>query len=344
MRHLPLALVALMCVSAPLAAQTARVAVAEENLRAAPGAQVIASILQGTELRLGERRDEWREATFEAWIWGESVAPEDRDGYDLVVRKSGGENLRAAPNGTVLARARNGMLLKEMERRGKWVRVQRSAWVWEPSLALEDNAPTPTMPTTATTVTAPTTPPTSTTPAGDAGTAHREWSRVGRAGATLLAAPDGDTLADLRVNTTVETLAREGNWTRVRVEGWVWQPSLDQPAAGAGAVVRDVTAAAIAANPEAFRGRLVEWSVQFIALDYAERIRTDFYEGEPYILARGPGAEPGFVYIAVAPDRVGEIERLAPLQRITVIGRIRTPRSSLMNAPVLDLVEVRPGL
>lgn len=328
MRHLSLALVALMCATAPLAAQTARVAAAEENLRAAPGAQVIARILQGTEVRLGERRDEWREATFEAWIWSESVGPDDRDGYDLVVRKSGGENLRAAPNGDVLAHARNGMLLKELERRGQWVRVRRTAWVWEPSLEFDDDAPTR--------------PVTPTTPTGDTGTAPKEWSRVGRTGATLLAAPDGDTLADLRVNTTVETLAREGNWTRVRVEGWVWQPSLDQPAAATGAVLRDVTTAAIGANPEAFRGRLVEWSVQFIALDYAERIRTDFYEGEPYILARGPAAEPGFVYIAVAPDRVGEIERLAPLQRITVIGRIRTPRSSLMNAPVLDLVEVRP--
>ena len=36
----------------------------------------------------------------------------------------------------------------------------------------------------------------------------------------------------------------------------------------------------------------------------AERIRTDFYEGEPFLLARGPADENAFVYVAVPPERV----------------------------------------
>jgi hypothetical protein len=48
-------------------------------------------------------------APLEGWIWSASVGPDGRDGHDLVVTVRGGENLRVAPNGDVIARVRTGM-------------------------------------------------------------------------------------------------------------------------------------------------------------------------------------------------------------------------------------------
>lgn len=355
-------IVVLLLWPASLVAQTGRVNVEEENFRAGPGAQVIATVRQGTTLQLGDRNGRWRAATLEAWIWSASVKRERRDGHDLVVSAADGENLRDGPNGAIVARAKDGMLLTEVERQGRWIRVRRNGWIWEPSLAVADVAPS-TKRSTATTqatsgaATRPTArteslaAPTSTPPSATASAqpraprdqpdARREWARAGAAGAELLAAPDGEALASVRAGTTVETLAREGNWTRVRVEGWVWQPSLDEPAGTAeAAVLRDVSVEELAARPDAFRARILEWPLQFIALEHADRIRTDFYEGEPYILTRGPADEAGFVYVAVPPEWIERVERLSPLQRIIVTARVRNPNSSLMNAPVLDLLDL----
>ncbi|HEX7118149.1 MAG TPA: hypothetical protein VF212_05140 [Longimicrobiales bacterium] len=313
----------------PVAAlgQSVRVGPDDEYLRAAPDGAVLATVLNGTELRGGRTQGAWREVTLEGWIWSASVAPEDRDGHDLVVRARDGENLRASPDGTRLARLRTGMLLDEVDRDGNWVRVRRTAWIRTDGLLADrpaTNAATPAAPAR--------------TPASRTNLAA--WARMGHAGAALLAAPDKDTIAAVRPLTPVEVLAREGNWARVRLEGWVWVPSLAAPA-DTGDVLRNISPQVLAANPQGFQGRLIEWTVQFIALEHAERIRTDFYEGEPFILARGPGDEAGFVYIAVPPDRVEQVKRLAPLQRITVLARVRTARSAIMGAPVLDLLGFR---
>lgn len=312
-------------------AQVARVGTNEENFRAAPGGAVLATVLAGAELRLGRTQGQWREATLEGWIWSASVEAQTRDGHDLVVRASGGENLRATPDGTRIARLREGMLLDEVERQGRWVRVRRTGWIWGPSLEAEvatAGRADGTAQRSTQTRSAP-------SPGGTAG-----WARTGPGGVALLGAPDQDTIAAIRPLAPVEVLAREGNWARVRLEGWVWVPSLAAPA-DTGDVLRSISPDVLAANPQGFQGRLIEWTVQFIALDRAERIRTDFYEGEPFILARGPGEAAGFVYIAVPPDRVEQVERLTPLQRITILGRVRTARSPLMGAPVLDLLGFR---
>jgi len=38
----------------------------------------------------------------------------------------------------------------------------------------------------------------------------------------------------------------------------------------------------LASNPTAHRGRVVNWELQFISLEHAEKVRTDFFEGEPF--------------------------------------------------------------
>lgn len=336
MRRSLLAIAVILGAATTAAAQTARVAVPEENFRAEPGKTVIASLLEGTPLTLGEKNGQWREATLEAWIWRKSVGTTQRDGFDLVVQSRNGENLRDAPNGRRLARAREGMLLEQVEVRGEWVRVRRRGWIWEPSLAIERTGETAAPNAAA---------GTADTPRRDGGapatrTAPGTWQRLGALGATLLSAPDGDTLATLRPMTSIEVVAREGNWVRVRAEGWVWSPALAEPG-DTSDVLRNISTAQLTADPDGFRGRVIEWTLRFIALERAEAIRTDFYEGEPFILARGPGDEPGFVYIAVPPDRLERLQGLTPLQTITVLARIRTARSQLMGAPVLDLIELR---
>jgi len=91
-------------------------------------------------------------------------------------------------------------------------------------------------------------------------------------------------------------------------------------------------------------GRLVTWELQFVSLEEAEAVRTDFYEGEPFLLTRPVGDESTrFVYVAVPPEALVTSRGLTPLERVTVVGRIRTGASALTGAPILDLVELRRG-
>jgi hypothetical protein len=100
----------------------------------------------------------------------------------------------------------------------------------------------------------------------------------------------------------------------------------------------------VSADPEGWRGRIVTWDLQYISLERAEAVRTDFYEGEPFLLARPVDATgTGFVYVALPPAELGTAEGLRPLERITVVGRVRIGRSSLTGSPILDLVELRRG-
>lgn len=344
-----LAALAIAAGAGTAAAQTATVRVARENFRAAPSGVILAEVMADTELPLGERQDRWRQATLEGWVWGASVREEAQDGHDLVISAADGENLRSVPNGPILARLREGMRLDRVETRGRWVLVRRSGWVWEPSLeVLESEATPPPVP--------PGTPratsggarvtdagrggmPSAGAPEGESG--RREFTISGRNGSTLLENPTGDTLARIVPGASVQVLAREGAWARVRVEGWTSAASLAGSDTAAAAVLRDVSTARLAENPEAYRGRILEWGIQFIAFQEAERFRTDFIEGEPFILARGPGEEAGFVYVAVPPDRVEEVRRLLPLQRLRILGRVRSARSPLTGAPVIDLLEIR---
>jgi hypothetical protein len=327
---------ALALVPSALLGQTIRVTAETENLRAEPRGEIVAALPAGTTLDDATREAGWYRATLRGWVWAPSVTPAGRASR-LTVSAEGGENLRSAPNGSVVARLNPGTVVTELERRDRWVRVERTAWIWGESVETVGATP----PAARTTPPAAQQPPrTPTTPPAAPRTGTGRPVTAGATGAALLQSPEGDTLARIRPMTPIEVIATEGNWARVRVEGWVWQPGLAS-ASDTGAVLRDVSAAVLGANPENFRGRTVEWQLQFISLERAERIRTDFYEGEPFILARGPGDENAFVYVAVPPERVAQVQRLGPLERIVVLGRVRTGRSRVMGAPVLDLLELR---
>ncbi len=328
----PLLILAGLLVPAGLAAQgVATVSAGQENLRQEPEGTRLASVMQGTELAVLGQQGQWRRVRLEGWIWAPSVGSTSRNGYDLEVSSDGGENLRAEPNGEVLARAREGMLFTRLGREGSWFRVQREAWIWAPSLEIRQVDREGQGGGGGTSGEA----------AGSGGedAPDREHVVVGERPARLhTTAQGGDSTATIYSGSDLEVLARKGEWTRVRLEGWVRAPSLVSP--DSADVESDLTAAELRQNPEQYQGRRVRWTVQFVALRRAEAIRTDFYEGEPFLLARPPGSSEGFVYLAVPPELLAEAQELKPLQSIETLARVRTGRSSLMGVPILDLLAI----
>lgn len=341
-RHLPalvLPLALLIVLPAPGAGQALEVAAEEENFRQEPMGKRLATVRQGTRLRVVGSDGRWRQVVLEGWIWTPSVQASDRAGYDLVVASDGGENLRRepAPEARVEARLLEGFLLTRVREEGDWTRVRRTGWMWMPSLRpVEGDAGG----------------------GGDGGQATGDAGGAGQAGAgqgggpgrdrlvvqggpaRLHVSPDGDTVGVARPDADLQVLERRGEWARVRLEGWVREADV-APLDSAG-VAADLTPAQVKASPDRYTGRRVRWTVQFVSLERAEAVRTDFYEDEPFILARPAGSDfSGFVYLAVPPEMLPRVEKLKPLQTIEVLARIRTGRSALMGAPVADVLDFR---
>jgi hypothetical protein len=154
---------------------------------------------------------------------------------------------------------------------------------------------------------------------------------------SLQTGPGGDVLAAVPGGVPLTTLARENGWVRVRLEGWMPDSSLN--AAGtrsAGAL----TAADLRANPEGTKGRLVRWSVESLAFQTADDLRRGLTPGEPYLLARGPGAERAVLYLAIPDSLVARAQALPPLAEITITARVRNGRSQPSGVPVLDLLDL----
>jgi hypothetical protein len=343
-RTAPALLFVLLLLALPASgrAQTAEVTAEEENLRQEPLGKRLATVNRGTRLEVRGSEGRWRQVVLSGWIWTPSVGAVDREGHDLVVTADGGENLRRSPGpeAEIAARLLEGFLLQRVDEKGNWTQVRRTAWMWAPSLSIsgeEAGAPA------------------DGGDGADAGGADDDGEDAdpgrGASGgpdrlaveggpAPLFVSPDGDTLAVARPGAALSVLARKGNWARVRLEGWV---RVDRVAPGDSASPADDLAVDdLTSNPEQYQGRRVRWELQFISLERAEPERSDFYEGEPFILARPVDGSGGFVYVAVPPERIQRVEALEPLQRIRITGRVRTGRSSLMGAPVLELIELVP--
>ncbi|MFW6200301.1 MAG: hypothetical protein ACOC8K_07005, partial [Gemmatimonadota bacterium] len=201
---LPLLLLAVALVGAPAAgigaslhAQTATVT-AEENFRAEPNGALLGRVRPGTVLGVVGNEGEWVRATLSGWMWNPSLEATDREGFDLLISSDGGENLRVEPQGTILARLEEGTLLEMVERGDSWTRVRRTAWIWRPSVEVDEEA------------------------GGESEDVPEERSppeglrTVGPDGLDILSAPDGDTLARGTPGSQVRVLGRQGSWARVR--------------------------------------------------------------------------------------------------------------------------------
>ena len=297
----------------------------EENFRAQQNGTLLGQLRAGMSLEVLEATDDWLQFDFDGWIWTRSLQAVNRGAFDLVVSVEGGENIRGGPGGEILGHVEQGTLLETVERVAGWARVRRRAWVWRSSVALFGTDPSGDSAGRSGL----------TTPSSSVGVG--EWAQGFSANAPVLSTPDGDTLATLASSTNLQVLAREGNWTRVRLEGWIWLPEgADE---GAGVSPRtDATLASVVAAPDDYRGEVVQWDLQFISLERAEEIRTDFYETEPFLLTRMGDGDQSFVYVAIPPERLGEAQRLDPLERIRVLGRVRTGSARLTGSPILELL------
>ena len=294
-----------------------------ENFRRAASASdaVLARVTEGTQVLGGRVGGDWVEVTLEGWIWSASVRSQAQGDHDLRVVPQEGENLRAEPNGRVLARLSRGTLLDEMGRQGNWIQVRRLGWMWSRSLELVGEAPTGEM---------------SAPPVATDSTARLDRAVTAQQ-ASLLTIPDGEERAVLRGDAPVRVLARSGDWVRVQTEGWIRETDLRPAAAG---VLEGVTGAEVRASPSEFEGRLLQWTVQYLAIQEADELRIEIPAGVPYMLARGPLPEAGFVYVMIPPEKLSEVERLAPLAQIVIIGRVRSGRSRYLGNPIVELIDM----
>jgi hypothetical protein len=285
--------------------------------------------MQGTVLTGGAEQNGWIEVTLDGWIWEASLAPTSREGHDRVVNSSGGENLRARPNGAVLARLANGCLLDEVDSRPGWVQARRTGWIWAASLQPVDTVAAAARGSAE----GRDSPGRNRPPPAGVGLDRAVTARA----APLRLAPDGDSTGVLGAEAAVRILARSGDWVRIQTEGWVRESDLKPSDAE---VLVGVTAAEVRSRPAEFEGQLVQWALQFIAVQAADELRQDMPPGRRYMLARGPLPEAGFVYVLLNEEQIAAVERLPPLAELVIIGQVRVGRSRYLGNPILELVDL----
>ncbi len=279
-----------------------------------PGAAPLGTLLAGAPVTPGRRQGGAVEIGLEGWIVTGSLGAFDRDGFDAVITRRPQENLRDAPNGTVIGRFSAGAGFTRVGAQGGWTRVRRNAWVPERSLPAAPER-------------------------GDAVATTGSLELVRPTPLALV--PGGAAIGTLDSGAPARTVVRSGGWTRVQLEAWV-PDSVTRPAADA--VLRGVTAAEIRAEPGRYLGKVLEWRLQFVALQKADELRPEIPPGRDYLLARGPLPEPGFVYVVLDPSQVRRFEGLPPLKEVVLRGTLRAATTKYLPTPVLDLVAVVEGL
>lgn len=152
----------------------------------------------------------------------------------------------------------------------------------------------------------------------------------------LRSGPDGNVVTTLPEGAVVTPLATDNGWTRVRVEGWVQTKDLTEATEKA---LGTLSAADLRADPSGTKGRIVRWTVEALSYQLADGLRREL-NGEPYILARGPGKERAILYLAVPDSLVEAARALTPLSTVTVTARVRSGRSQPGGVPILDLLEL----
>ena len=308
---------------------------APTELRAAPQGAPIATVQAGAEVRVRDRRGALSRITLEGYIHRDLIGGR-RDSFAVSVKAPSGARLRESPaaNAQTVATLRDGMGLTQVSRRGEWVRVRRVAWIPSARLRTQPASETREQAGSVETAQAPAPPPTPTrapdTPIGSGLTpTHRTTMRV---------APGGDSIGGIRPGAVVVPLARDRDWVRVRVEGWVRENELQSVDT---AVQTRVSAADLRADPAGTRGVVVRWNVQVLSpIQRADPLRRELAENEPYVIARGPDTESALLYLAVPPSMLDAVTAIAPLTNVVVTARVRTGRSSPVGVPILDLVSI----
>jgi hypothetical protein len=306
---------------APAPAQTTRPLAIETDLLNEAGGIQLLHILRGTPLIAIPAKGGGFAATIEGWIPDNALHDDKRDGFDISVSLPAGTTLRDKPSGNALASARLGALFDKVEAKNGWVHVKRTGWVVATAFA----APPATQPAVAPVAVAQ-------QPAAAARGAAPPATTVA-AGSVLAAQAGGSTVATLEAPLHVDVLEHRGGWAHVQVDAWVKDASLGNAPAPTG-----ITAADIRAAPDKYVGQTVEWTVQLLGIQKADELRPELPAGQPYLLARGPIPESGFVYIAVTSDEAETFRKLEPLAKIRIRATIRAGKSHFLPTPVLNFV------
>ena len=324
-------LLSLLTASSPLAQATVT---ASTELRAAPRGASLATVQAGTELRVRERRGATSRVTLEGFIHRDLIGGR-RDSFALSVRAPSGAKLRASPaaSARTLATLRDGMGLIQVSRAGDWVRVRRVGWIASSRLRAEPAPETREQAGSVETTQAPAPVPPVRVPEPQVAGGLTPTKQT-----LLRLAPDGDSIGGIRPGAVLAPLARERDWIRVRLEGWVRESELQ---AVDSTVQTRLSAADLRADPERTRGVVVRWNVQVLSpIQRADVLRRELAENEPYLIARGPDTESALLYLAVPPSMLDAVSAIAPLTGVVITARVRTGRSSPVGVPILDLISI----
>ena len=305
---------------------------APSDVHAAPGGTVIATVPAGTEVRVRQRQGAVSRITLEGFIHRDLLGGR-RDSFAVSVRAPSGARLRASPGERArsLAMLRDGMGLTRVSRAGDWVRVRRTVWIASSRLARTAEPPVREQAAgSVETRQEPTVLRAPDPPAGNALTPTRA--------ASIRLAPEGDSIGDVRTGATLVPLAREREWVRVRVEGWVRENELRSVDS---MIQTRLSAADLRADPEGTRGVMVRWNVQVLSpIQRADPLRRELAENEPYLIARGPDNESALLYLAIPPSLLDAVSSITPLTGVVITARVRTGRSAPVGVPILDLVSI----
>ena len=171
-----------------------------------------------------------------------------------------------------------------------------------------------------------------------AGPASREKGGViASTGARFRDLPVGRVLGGISGGSSVEVVARQFGWVRVRADGWIPEKDL---VTGENGTPPSVTAADLRADPQGMKGHVVQWDVEVMSLQIADPLRVELARDEPYLLARGPGEENALLYLTVPGTLLTEARALPPLAKISITARVRSGRSEPAGAPILDLLSI----
>src|SRR2546421_431441 len=299
----------------------------------------------------GDAQGDWLGVTLEGWIFATSVGPTPRAGFDLTVIRAPEENLRSSPAGALVGKLPQGFLLSKLKEGGtdRWVHVTRTGWVQRGDVEAVAQVATSRAAGASDTAPARLAPgrspgdegPPGQRPGasrGDTGATAPDPSRVEPARRTVLyRTPEGPPSGTLAPSAPLKVLGRSGDWTRVEIDGWV--RSADLQAAPPGVLV-GVTAAELRTDPQRYVGRMIRWTLQFIAQQKADELRPDIPNGATYLLARGPLPERGFVYVVVPDGKRAQLDALTPLATVQGTARVRAGRTRFLGNPVLDLMSL----
>jgi hypothetical protein len=324
-----------LAIAAPLPAQgRVRLSVASDFVKE-PSGTVLGRLAAGTVLGGGPVKGTWQEVTIDGWAAATALRDDKRDGFDVSVNLADGTTIRAAAaGGATLATARAGALFNRVESKSGWVHVRRTAWVARSALGSATAPVTPPPAPAAKPVTPPASqaavpppPPPSQAPVGTTATTMLTG------GTTLAAVPSGSAMGTFEIPVKAEVIERRNGWAHVRVDGWVRDGSLGEaPPPGS------ITAADLRSQPERYVGQTVEWTLQVIAVQKADELRPELPNGQPYVLARGPLPESGFVYMVIPLDQESTFRGLQPLTKLRVRATVRAGRSKYLPVPVLTFV------